>query len=163
MPERVESKLIQKRVAYSMNEEERARQVTTPGGGGDKVSYYPYRDMEKSIRDVLRSVYQDVVVIKSIDTAAVKESGAVLVFAPTIKTSSSSPSMFTWPPTLFSTEVACVVTDALGAEVTRVSAVGNGAAEFSEFKGEFGLSGKRASNDLAKKLGDEIRANVKLR
>lgn len=64
-PERVESQLIQKKVAYAMTDADRAKQVITEGGGGDRVSYYPYRDLEKAIRESLRSVYADVVVIRS--------------------------------------------------------------------------------------------------
>ena len=79
-PERVETQLIPKKVAYAMSDTERGKEVVTPGGGGDKVSYYPYRDLEKAIRDALRSVYQDVVVVRSAkDANAVRESGAALV------------------------------------------------------------------------------------
>lgn len=163
-PARVESTLIQKKVAYALSDAERGKQVTTPGGGGDKVSYYPYRDLEKSIRDALRAVYQDVVVIKSAaDAKAVADSGATLVFTPEIKTTSSSPSPFTWPPTVFTTEISCTVTDTSGVEITRVRAIGNGVAEFSEFKGNFGLSAKRAAEDVSTKLSQEIRSNEKLR
>lgn len=163
-PERVESRLIPTKVAYALSDTERGKQVITPGGGGDKVSYYPYRDLEKSIRDALRAVYQDVVVVKSAtDAEGIKAAGAALVFTPEIKTDSSSPSPFTWPPTIFKTEIVCTVTDAAGVEVTRVKAVGNGVAEFSEFKGNFGLSASRAATDVTAKLAQEIRGNEKLR
>jgi hypothetical protein len=162
-PERVESQLIQKKVAYVMTDADRGKQVTTPGGGGDKVSYYPYRDLEKSIRDALRAVYKDVVAVRSADSNTVQASGAAYVFAPEIKTDSSSPSPFTWPPTVFTTELACVVTDPAGAELTRVKAVGSGKAEFDEFKGDFGLSARRASADMATKLAEVIRTSDKLR
>lgn len=163
-PERIETQLIQKKVAYAMTDAERGKEVTTPGGGGDKVSYYPYRDLEKAIRDALRSVYQDVVVVRSAkDAAAVRESGAALVFTPEIKTSSSSPSPFTWPPTKFSSEIVCTVTDAGGQEVTKMSATGNGAAEFDEFKSNFSLASQRAGTDAAARLADAIRSDAKLR
>jgi len=163
-PERVDSMLIQKKVAYALSDTERSKQVITPGGGGDRVSYFPYRDLEKSIRDALRAVYVDVVVVKSAtDQNAVKDSGASLIFTPVIKTTSSSPSLFTWPPTIFTTEIICTVTDATGVEVTQISATGNGVAEFSEFKGNFGLSAKRAATDASEKLSQEIRSNTKLR
>ncbi|MFS2166558.1 hypothetical protein [Variovorax sp. Varisp62] len=163
-PPRVEASLIQKKVAYTMTDAQRALQATTAGGGGDRISYYPYRDLEKSIRDALRAVYQDVVVLKSAaDAGAVQASGASLVFTPEIKTDSGSPSPFTWPPTYFTTEVACVVTDPAGAEITRVKASGRGEAEFSEFKGEFGLSAKRAATKMSVALSSEILKNEKLR
>ncbi|RSZ38278.1 MULTISPECIES: hypothetical protein [unclassified Variovorax] len=163
-PQRVEATLVQKKVAYTMTDAQRAMQAVTPGGGGDRISYYPYRDLEKSIRDALRAVYQDVVVIKSAaDANAVQASGAALVFTPEIKTDSGSPSPFTWPPTYFTTEVSCVVTDPAGVEVTRVKASGRGEAEFSEFKGEFGLAAKRAATKMATELSSELRRNEKLR
>ena len=163
-PERVESQLVDKKVAYVINDADRAKQVTTPGGGGDKVSYFPYRDLEKSIRDALRSVYRDVVAVRSTnDTQGIRDAGAVLVFTPQITTTSSSPSPLTWPPTVFTTEIACVVTDASGIEIARVAATGKGAAEFSEFKGDFSLSAKRATDDMAAQLAAQIRRSDKLR
>ena len=163
-PERVEAQLIQKKVAYAMNDADRAKEVTTAGGGGDRVSYYPYRDLEKAVRDALRSVYADVVVIRSAtDAHAVRESGAALVFTPEINTTSGSPSPFTWPPTTFTSEIACKVTDASGQEVTRLVATGAGNAEFSEFKSNFSLAANRAGTDVASKLSAEIRAHDKLR
>ena len=39
------------------------------------------------------------------DAKAIADSGAVLVFTPEIKTTSSSPSPFSWPPTVFSIEI----------------------------------------------------------
>lgn len=163
-PERVESNLIQKKVAYAMSDAERGKQVSTPGGGGDKVSYYPYRDLEKTLRDALRAVYQEVVVVKSAtDLEGIRSAGADLVFTPEIKTDSSSASAFTWPPTFFKTEIACIVTDPTGVEVTRVQAAGDGTAQFSEFKSNLGLSASRSASAVAAKLVEEIRRDSKLR
>jgi hypothetical protein len=163
-PQRVDTYLVPKKVAYAMSDAERGKQAITPGGGGDRISYYPYRDLEKSIRDALRAVYQDVVVIPSAaDAGAVKASGAAYVFTPVITTSSSSSSVLTWPPTEFTTEIACTVTDPAGAEIARVKATGRGAAEFSEFKHDLALSAKRASAEVANQLASEIRRNEKLR
>lgn len=163
-PARIEARLVQKTVAYAMTDAQRATQAITPGGGGDRLSYFPYRDLEKSIREALRAVYQDVVVVPSAtDAAAINASGAALVFTPEIKTDSGSPSPFTWPPTYFTTEVSCVVTDPAGIEVTRVKASGRGDAEFSEFKGEFGLSAKRAATAMSAHMSSEILKNEKLR
>jgi len=162
-PARVEAQLIQKKVAYAVSDADRKKEVITPGGGGDRISYYPYRDLEKGMRDALRSVYQDVVVISSAaDKAAVQESGAALIFKPEITTTSSSPSPFTWPPTQFSTDISCVVADATGAEITKLQVQGSGVAEFSEFKSNFGLAAQRAGTDVAAKLAEEIRKNGQL-
>jgi hypothetical protein len=160
-PTRDESNLVAKKVAYVLTETDRAKEVTTAGGGGDKVSYFPYRDLEKSLRDALRSVYTEVVAVRSGSDAGA--SGAAYVFTPEIKTTSSSPSPFTWPPTRFETELTCSVTDPTGAAVSRVTATGSGAAEFDEFKSDFSLSARRASQDVAAKFAQSVRQDAKLR
>ncbi len=163
-PPRVQAHLVPKKVAYVMTDADRDLEVITPGGSGDRVSYYPYRDLEKSIRDALRAVYRDVVVLRTAGDAKANEAAGVsLVFLPRIKTESSSTSWISWPPTSFTVEVSCVVTDAAGAEVTRVRATGEGAAAFGEFKGDFGLAARRAATRLTSQLGSEIRRDEKLR
>lgn len=164
VPERVEANLVAKKVAYALTDADRAKEVTTPGGGGDKVSYFPYRDMEKALRGALRAVYQDVIAVKSaVDAPALREAGVAYVFTPEIVTTSSSPSPFTWPPTRFSADVICTVTDPQGAVVAKLRANGSGAAEFDEFKSDFSLSARRAVADVAVKLADEIRRTESLR
>lgn len=163
-PPRSMAHLVPKKVAYVMTDAQRDQQVTSPGGSGDRVSYYPYRDLEKSIRDALRAVYRDVIVLRTAGDAKANEAAGVsLVFTPQIKTDSSSSSWVTWPPTSFTAEVNCVVSDAAGAEVTRVRAVGNGTANFGEFNGDYGLAARRAATRLTTQLSSEIRRNEKLR
>lgn len=163
-PTRIDGSLSSKKVAYVMTDADRNKQVTTEGGGGDKVSYFPYRDLEKAIRDALRAVYSDVFVIKSpSDSGTIQENNISFVFAPEISTSSNSQSIFTWPPTQFTIDVSCFVTDPIGDIISRVRVVGTGAAEFSEFKADFGLAGRRAASELSEKLKQEISANPRLR
>lgn len=163
-PVRNESELSPRKVAYVMTDADRSLQVTTEGGGGDKVSYFPYRDLEKAVRDALRAVYSDVFVIRSAsDADAIKGNNVSLVFAPEIATSSGSSSLFTWPPTRFDIELTCSVTDPDGNMVSRLRVVGNGTAEFSEFMKDFGLSGRRAATDMSSKLKQEISNNPRLR
>jgi hypothetical protein len=162
-PDRIETKLSQKRAAYVMTEDDRNKQVTTSGGGGDKITYYPYRDSEKAIRDALRSVYTDVVVIKSIsDFESIKENNISVVYTPTILTVSSSDSAFTWPPTYFRVELTCNVNDVNGKDLSILKVSGSGNAEFSEFKINTGLAGSRATSDLSEKLSQEILKNPAL-
>ena len=164
LPERDDAKLVAKKVGYVLTDTDRAKEVTTPGGGGDKVSYYPYRDMEKAIRASLRAVYQDVSSLKSPnDAAAIKEAGVAYIFLPEISTTSSSSSPFTWPPTQFTVNVICTVTDPQGAVLAKVASTGAGAAEFSEFKSDFSLSARRAVAEAVEKLAQEVRKNEKLR
>jgi len=162
--ERSDASFSSKRVAYVMTDADRNKQVTTEGGGGDKVSYFPYRDLEKAIRDALRAVYSAVFVIKSpSDSGAIQENDISFVFAPEISTSSNSQSFFTWPPTQFTIDLSCFVTDPIGNIISRIRVVGSGAAEFSEFKSDFGLAGRRAATDLSEKLKQEISVNPRLR
>lgn len=154
----------QKKVAYVMTDSDRNKEVTTAGGGGDKVSYYPYRDLERSIRDTLGSIYSDVYVLSSpTDIASIRSKGIALVFTPEISTVSSSSSMFTWPPTRFIINLSCTVTDQDVSLISKIKASGEGEAEFSEFASDFGLAGKRAAEDLSKKLKMEILYDSRLR
>jgi hypothetical protein len=152
------------KAAYVMTEADRQKQVTTQGGGGDKISYYPYRDFERSLRAALASVYADVSAVGSVsDAAAIRASGASFVYRPEISTTSSSPSPFTWPPTKFSASVLVEVFNPQAVLVARLRVTGNGAAEWEEFKGDFGLAGRRAVEDAARALVEEIKRSEKLR
>ncbi|AOF87328.1 putative lipoprotein [Hydrogenophaga sp. RAC07] len=163
-PVRNEAGLNPKKVAYVMTDADRGKEVITAGGGGDKVSYFPYRDLEKSIRDALRAVYSDVFVVKSAsDREAIATFGVTHVFSPSITTTTESPSLFTWPPTKFGIDLTCEVSDAEGKAVTTVKAQGNGTAEFAEFKSDFGLAGRRAAAQLSEQLKQQVQANAKLR
>ena len=163
-PVRSDDSLSSKKVAYVMTDADRSKEVTTGGGGGDKVNYFPYRDLEKAIRDALRAVYSDVFVIKSSsDSAAIQGNDISFVFAPEISTSSNSQSILTWPPTQFTIDLSCNVTDPAGNIISRIRVVGSGAAEFSEFKADFGLAGRRAASELSQKLKQEISATPRLR
>ncbi|MBU1360649.1 MAG: hypothetical protein KKC79_07425 [Gammaproteobacteria bacterium] len=147
-----------------MSDGDRAKQVTSPGGGGDSISYYPYRDLEKAIREALRSVYQEVSTVQSpTDARAAPGSEIDLIFVPTIKTTSHSPSALTWPPTEFNTEITCSVQDASGQEIATIKAIGQGRAEFEEFRSNFSLAANRAANDVSAKLSEAIRQQDKLR
>lgn len=172
-PLRSEDQLYSKKVVgYVMTDADREKQVTTEGGGGDKVSYFPYRDIEKDIRDALKSIYSDVVLVRSpTDVEAIQREQIFFVFALEIYTNSNSDSIFTWPPTKFSIDLLSTVTDATGNILARVRVIGQGAASFSEFSvlsfsefsGDYGLAGRRAARDALEKFTAEIRANQRLR
>lgn len=155
---------IPKTVAYVINDEQKKTEVITAGGGGDKISYYPYRDLELTIRSVLGSVYQNVYALNSVeDKTTINENSIQLIYIPEITTTSSSESIFTWPPTDFTIDMSCSVIDANGNSVSTLNASGNGKAEFSEFKSEFGLAAKRASSSLNDKLTATILAQDELK
>lgn len=163
-PTRTEANLNSKKAAYVMTDADRAKEVTSPGGGGDKVTYFPYRDLEKAIRDALRAIYSDVFVIRSpADTEGIRAFGVSHVFSPEITTTSESPSPFTWPPTKFGIDLNCKVTDAEGNALTTVRAQGQGTAEFTEFVKDFGLAGRRAASQASEQLRQAVLADPKLR
>lgn len=160
---RIEPSPSSKSVAYVITNRDRYKEYTSEGGGGDKVSYFPYRDLEKAIRDALRAVYADVIVIKSVeDSSAIQENNISFVFSPKISTASDSESAFTWPPTHFFIQLSCRVTNTNGKVISRMKVMANGFAEFSEFKDNPGLAGQRAASELSEKFKKKILANPKL-
>ena len=140
-------------VGYYISDEQRAREVITPGGGGDRVSYFPYRDMETGLYKVLGNSFVDVVRLKSpTDAAAVSQNKVGYIITPQVTTNSQSPSPFTWPPTQFTVDLSANITDSVGKPIATKTVQGIGRAEFDEFKSDFGLSGKRAMQDALQKL-----------
>lgn len=155
---------VKKNVGYFISAENRARQVTTPGGGGDKVSYFPYAQLEPMVQRVLGNTYDRVFSLASErDQAFISSNGISLVFVPEILTNSSSPSAFTWPPTDFSVYLTCRAYNAEGRLIWQATVDGAGHAEYSEFIGDFSLSAKRASLGAFRKLQDEIGRAPELR
>lgn len=144
---------IKKNVGYYIPDELRELEVTTPGGGGDKVSYKPYRDLEVGLFKMLGNVFENVHKLKgTTDTAAIKSNGITYVITPKLLTNSSSPSAFTWPPTKFTVDLTCNIADESGNLVASRTVQGEGKAEFEEFKSNFSLSAIRASEDALKKM-----------
>ncbi len=79
-------------------------------------------------------------------SAAVSASGISLLVRPKILTMSSSDSVFTWPPTQFTVDLTCTITDARGQPVDVIRVSGYGHATFDEFKSNFSLAPVRASD-----------------
>jgi hypothetical protein len=152
-----------KNAAYVLTDAQRGFKVTSAGGGGDNIEYFPYRDLEKAIRGALSSVYSDVFVVSSSnDTQAFVDNKVSFVFTPSIVTNSSSESAFTWPPTQFEIELFCSVKNDKGEEITSFTIQADGQAEYSEFKTDFGLAGRRAATSLSKQLKKQLLATPAL-
>lgn len=143
---------LDKSAGLNISAEDKQREVIGPGGGGDKLSYFPYRDLETGIYIALSEKFSKVVRVNGVNDPAVKTEGLHYVVTPRIATTSFSPSPFTWPPTIFTVEITGAIVDADGKTVTELRATGDGRAEFEEFKGNFSLAAKRAANDVLKKL-----------
>lgn len=155
---------IAKNVGYYISAENRDLAVTTPGGGGDKITYRPYGEIETALYKTLTNVFSDVTVLKSAnDAEAISKHRISYVIVPAITTDSSSSSPFTWPPTYFKMDINCVITDGAGKTVATKAVTGEGRAEFSEFKSDFALAAKRAVEDALKKLQTVLLKSEELR
>jgi len=146
---------VDKHVAYVIAPSDRDVEVTTPGGGGDKISYRPYRDMETVFYSVLSDVFTKVTQVGSAADAA-KTPGIDYVLVPSLSTTSSSASMLTWPPTDFSITIDTKALNAGGTQIWEGSVTGKGHAEFDEFKKEFPLAARRAVIDAANQLRTQM-------
>ena len=152
----VENK-INKNVAYYISQQDMDTEVITPGGGGDKVKYYPYRDTEAALDTMLSKVFNHVYSIPLIKQAAfIQEKNISYIFKPSIKTDSSSGSFLTWPPTHFTFELTCTATDLSGNEVWSKKVKAEGNAEYGEFKEDLSLSARRASEEAFKLMLAEL-------
>lgn len=152
----VENK-INKNVAYYISQQDMNTEVITPGGGGDKVKYYPYRDTEAALDTMLSKVFNNVYSIPLIKQAAfIQEKNISYIFKPSIKTDSSSDSILTWPPTHFTFELTCTATDLSDNEVWSKKVKAEGNAEYGEFKEDLSLSARRASEEAFKLMLAEL-------
>ncbi len=151
---------IQKNVGYFISAEDRAKQVVTPGGGGDKVQYVPYRDLEPALYRVLLNSFNEVHVLKTVDDKAFIGANKIsYVFIPKIETESSSSSAFTWPPTKFTVSLQCRALSPSGAVVWEKTIKGDGEATFSEFRSDLSLAGRRASENALLELQRQLQAS----
>jgi hypothetical protein len=151
---------IDRKVGLVITEDQRKREVVSPGGGGDKVSYFPYRDLEAGLYFTLAESFAGVSRITGAGDPKVAADGLTLIVVPEISTTSHSPSLLTWPPTIFTVELACTVKDARDQVVLQFRVQGEGRAEFDEFKADTSLSAKRASTDALRKLAKAINDNA---
>jgi hypothetical protein len=147
-----------------MTDEERNRRGITPGGGGDKIEYAPYKELEAGLFRVLNNVFANVHPLRSVDEqSSIAEKGITLVFRPTIATNSSSSSLFTWPPTAFEVIIEIKAMDTGGKLLWADTISGKGNAEFAEFKSDFSLAAKRASEAALKQLQTRLLASSVVR
>jgi hypothetical protein len=142
---------IQKNVGYYIVGD-REKEVVTAGGGGDKVSYKPYKDIEAGFHTILANVFQNVSALKSDKDVEISKNDVNYIIALDVTTNSSSTSSFTWPPTIFNVTLNCNIKDETGRDITSLTTIGDGRAEYDEFKSDFGLAGKRASQDALIKM-----------
>lgn len=148
---------INKNVGYYISYEDRNKYVVTPGGGGDKIEYSPYKDTESSLRLALLQIFSKVYSLESLnDTSFIKNKDIKYIFIPTIYTTSYSDSLLTWPATNFTFELRCYAINNEGKEIWSEIIYSQGNATFSEFRHNFGLSAQRATEEAFIKLIEKI-------
>lgn len=141
---------LKKKVGFYISPESLNLEVTTQGGGGDNVRYFPYRDMEAGYQRMLSNVFDGVVrVSKANDSAEFERGGLAYIFTPEMITSSGSTGFFTWPPTNFSVDLTSKIRDTSGKLVSspRVIGVGSFPDGAMGMKGNFGITGQLAMQD----------------
>lgn len=143
---------IQKNVGLYIPAPNREKEVTTPGGGGDKVTYRPYADLEPGLYKVLGDVFEDVTVLQAPNDESVAKHSLAYIIEPEISTTSSSSGVLTWMATDFTVLLKCKVSDTGGQTISTLSSTGTGHADFNELKSNFSLAGQRASQDALLKL-----------
>jgi hypothetical protein len=137
---------MKKSVGYYISDADLALKVTTPGGGGDKVAYFPYKELEPALQKVLFNLFDKVERLPSLnDQATIAQKNITYVFVPSIKTDSSSTGIFTWMPTNFTVTLECKALTPTGATLWSREFSGNGTAATKELLGDFALAAKRAS------------------
>lgn len=154
---------IDHKVGFVISDASRATEVETPGGGGDRVKYQPYRDLEAGLYTVLNQMFSGVSRLQTNADPKIAAEGLQRILVPTVKTESSSSSALTWPPTYFKVELSCQILDAAGRPLGQVQVTGEGRAEFEEFKSEHSLSARRASEDALRKLARALKESPALR
>jgi len=142
---------------YYISPANKAIQVESKGGGGDFVTYFPYKDTEAALKTILSNKFSKVYSLNQLtNDPLVKTKNIKFIFTPTILTDSYSPSALTWPPTDFTVILTCKAYSEDGKNIWEKSVTGKGHAEYSEFKSDFSLSAKKASQHAFKLMMNEI-------
>lgn len=129
-------------------------EVTTPGGGGDNVRYFPYKDIDSAYFRMLIGTYEGVSRLSSAsDQDEMRRLKIDYIITPELVTNSGSTGFFTWPPTSFTVDLSTKIRSVAGFLIANPRAVGHGQVSgFSEFGGDFGLAGRRAMDDAILKM-----------
>ena len=140
-------------VGYLIPSELSALEITTPGGGGDNVRYFPYRDIENGYQSILSNIFGSARKFTSLPTQSNASGDKIdFIFIPAIVTGSGGSGLFTWPPTSFTVDLTSQVRDAVGKSVGSLRVVGSGSAETGERLSEQGIAGRRAMEDALSKM-----------
>ncbi len=145
-------------VGYFISSKDRELEVTTPGGGGESVSYHPYRDIEDGYRTMLSTVFNNVTKLNSAN-----DNGGNIDFVviPEVVTSSGGAGFFTWPPTNFTVDLTSKIKNKQGAVIVTPRVVGTGTANDMERLKDHAITGKRAMEEALVKMKGAL-SNINL-
>ncbi|MEJ1356535.1 MAG: hypothetical protein RPU52_13165 [Candidatus Sedimenticola sp. (ex Thyasira tokunagai)] len=155
--DRKDAKQIDKNVGYYISAQDRYKEVTTPGGGGDSIKYTPYNDLEPAIQKVLINIFRNVHRMPSEnDKVFISDNDISFVFTPKIETSSSSSGVLTWMATDFTVDLNVKAINEGGDKIWEKTIKKDGHAEFEELTKDLQLSSRRASEKVFKELQQAI-------
>lgn len=153
-------------VAYVISTADLQRESADHSPGGDSVTYFPYRDIESGLREMLKALYAKVTTLRDAgDATEIERNKVSLIFVPTLSTQTTRFSPFTWVPTNFTFLISYRVKDVSGRVVYHNAAQGEGLAYYTEVisSREFGLAGRRAAMDALAKMREQIEGAPQLR
>lgn len=140
-------------VGYYISDESKKIASTTPGGGGDNITYTPYADLESALNTMLSQKFKRVYAVKSLeDKEYITNKNIIYLFTTKIKTDSSSTNILIWPPTDFTVELSCNAINLNGEMVWSDTVSTQGHASASELMKDFSLSAKRATEAAFKNM-----------
>jgi hypothetical protein len=145
---------IEKNVGYYISLVDREKQVITPGGSGNKVLYFPYKELEPALQKVLFKLFKNVKKFDSpLNFEEARANDISFVFIPNITTDSSSSldSFLVWPPTDFTVNLNCKAFDRDGKLIWERRFVGIGKAAFDPFR----YPHKKSDSSLSAKTANE--------
>lgn len=149
-------------VGYYLSMSDRNRYVVSPGGGGDSIGYYPYKDLELGFREILLNNFEKVYRVKKMDDKSyIEEKRIRYVFTYDVSTTSSSSNIMTWPPENFTVTLSCDAFDNEGNKIWNDSVEGRGIAAFADYKTDFPVAGRRANRAALDKMFFKIKNNKK--
>lgn len=139
---------INAHIAYYIPPELSSLEVTTPGGGGDNIRYYPYKDIEAGYAQILNNTFTNVHKLQTENAVTSTSNNIDYIIQPTIITNSSSTGFFTWPPTNFTVDLTSNIRRLLDNKMTNVRAVGIGyVANDTDRLLDHGIAGRKAMED----------------
>jgi hypothetical protein len=143
---------IKANVGFFISSDSSKIEVETPGGGGDNVRYFPYKDLETAYQLMLLNVFDKVIKLKSVgEHNELSKEEIKFVLEPVLVATSGSSGFFSWAPTNFTVDLTSKIRDASGKIIGNPRVVGYGQVNL-DMGGDYGLAGRLAMEDALLKM-----------